>query len=464
MSTPAAWVRTDVGAVELGDPRRTERLTRLVTDLAAKPTASLPTACGDWAATKAAYRFWANPAIAPAAILTGHQAATVARVQDAPLVLALQDTTAFDFSHHPATTDLGPLATTSQQGLLVHTVLAVTPDGVPQGVVQQQCWARDPATRGSRHHRRQRPTAAKESQRWLDGLTATHSVLTTPITVLTIADREADLYDLFARPRPPSSHLLIRATHNRRVTHEARYLWDAVQPTPVTATLAVPIGRRGEQPPREARVTVRFLAVALRPPNHPRPDPTPPGPVPVVALLAEEPAPPPATSPVRWLLLTTWPVTTGAAAAQCVRWYALRWLVERYHYVLKSGCRLEALQLHTADRLERALATYALVAWRLLWLTYLARAQPDTPCTHALTTPEWHALVAHHTQCASMPPTPPTLAEATRWIGQLGGHLGRTGDGAPGVKTLWTGLQRLHDMADIWTVLHPDLVTSDPPP
>ena len=153
--------------------------------------------------------------------------------------------------------------------------------------------------------------------------------------------------------------------------------------------------------------------------------------------------------------MTTFSVETFQQAAQCVLWYRFRWLIERYHFVLKSGCRLEQLQLETSDRIQRALATYTIVAWRLLWITYLARYHPETPADTVLATHEWQALYCtiHKTPRPSV--SPPSLNTCVRWIAQLGGFLGRKGDGYPGVKTIWQGLRRLHDIAQTWVLVSP---------
>ncbi len=136
------------------------------------------------------------------------------------------------------------------------------------------------------------------------------------------------------------------------------------------------------------------------------------------------------------------------------------WLIERYHYVLKSGCRLEQLELETADRIHRALATYTIVAWRLLWITYLARYHPDTPADTVLETHEWQALYCTIQQTPLLPDTPPSWKTCLRWIAQLGGFLGRKHDGEPSVKTIWQGLRRLHDISQTWRLLSPTSSTS----
>lgn len=454
----AAWAMSEVGAAALGDRRRTHRLAAVLSDLAARPGDGIPAACATPAATKAAYRFFASETIAPAAIVAAHVAASAERLRGEATILALQDTTTLDFTAHAALAGVGPLAHPARTGLLVHSVLAATAEGVPLGLLHHHPWARDPEAVGQRQTRRARPTAAKESQRWLDAQAATQAAVPAGSHVITVADREADIFDLFALPRPARADLLIRATHNRRIGEDTRYVWDAVRAAPIGAVVPVAVGRRADREPREALLTLRWTPITLLPPRN-RPDRAALQPLPVAAILAEEPAPPAGETAIRWLLLTTLPVADGETALRCVRWYAQRWLIERYHFVLKSGCRIEDVQLRTAARVERALAVYAIVAWRVLWLTYLARADPEAPCTVALTTPEWQVLYTTVHRTSTLPTRPPPLGQAVRWLARLGGFLDRASDGEPGVKVLWRGLQRLDDLTLGWC-----LATSVPPP
>ena len=197
-----SWAATELATVDLGDPRRGKRLIDVVETLARAPMASVPEACdGDWAAIKGTYRFWDNPAVTPDAIRAAHRDATVTRLADHALILAIQDTTEINLTTHPATTGLGHLAGQGQRGMLAHSVLAVSPEGVPLGLLSQHIWARDLEEIGSRHQRRARPTAEKESARWLEAQAATLAAVPPEIGVLTIADAEADIYDLLAAPR-----------------------------------------------------------------------------------------------------------------------------------------------------------------------------------------------------------------------------------------------------------------------
>ncbi len=454
------WAVHELQAAEFGDRRLTRRLATLVSQLSAHPAASVPQATGSWAAAKAAYRFWSSENVTPASILEPHAQRTLHRCREHATVLVIQDTTTLDFTHHPATQALGPIGGSSfSRGLKLHSALALSPDGLPLGLLHHQLWTRDPNTVGLKHQRHQRQTADKESQRWLTALTQTQHLVPPEVQMVTVADREADIFDLFALERPEHSHLLIRAAYSRRVEHPVRHLWPLLQQTPVAGEMTVEVGRGDEHPARQAKVSLRWTSLKLEAPGHhkQRRHLTP---IPLWGVLVEEVEPPEGVSPISWLLLTSLPVKSWAEAVQVVEWYTRRWLIERFHYVLKSGCRVEHLQLETKERLERAVATYCLVAWRLLWLTYAARLQPEVPCSAALAPAEWQVLYCHTHGTSTPPPTAPPLADAVRWIAQLGGFLGRKRDGAPGVQVLWRGWRRLHDMAETWSLLHPD--DSDP--
>lgn len=425
------------------------RLIKLVDDLARRPEGTVAQATGDWAATKAAYRFWDNDRVCPDDLRDALRRDTCERLPVNEPILAIQDTTSFDFTSHPATDGLGYLAHPKHTGIFLHSVLAVSATGVPLGVLDQHTWVRDRATLGKRTKRAQKSTAEKESQRWLDALAATEAAIPAGQTVVTIADREADFYDLFAAPRRHGSHLLVRAKPRRRVQHTERLLGMAVRATKARGKMTVELPRGKDRPLRKAHLTVRFAKVKIAPPStHLRRRFLPY--LTLTAILVEEEKPPVGQEPVRWWLLTTLPIRSLADAKRAVRWYALRWRVERYHFVLKSGCQIERLQLETAERLDRALATYAIVAWRLLKLTYEAREEPQGSCEKVLFREEWQVLHRALEPTQPVPTEPPSLREAVRQIARLGGFLARRGDGEPGVKTIWRGLRRLEDLLIGW--------------
>lgn len=448
------WVRDELAQVDLNDVRLERRLHQVVTQVAAQPSASIPQACGRWADTKAAYRLLENEKVSHEQILEGHRQTCLERVRKENLLLVLQDTTSLDYTHHPQTTGLGPLEHVKHQGLFVHTSLAVSADGVPLGLLDQQVWTRDPQQVRKRDQRRKHPIEEKESNKWLTGLRATQKDLPAQLCVITVADRESDVFDFFLEAEAQQTQLLVRSAWNRKLTEPPGYLWDEVARTPIRGHWSVDVARTTDRLPRHATMAVRFAPVTVCPPNH-RLSEKRLHPIPLYAIDVCEQNPPAGEKGLQWLLLTNRTVQTLEQAYCCVRWYGLRWLVERYHFVLKSGCRIEARQFETGERLKRCLGIYAIVAWRLLWLTYQARVTPQAPCSIALKTAEWQALYCYIHRTPTPPAEPPSLHEAIRWIAQLGGFLGRKHDGEPGARALWLGWQRLQDIATTWQITHP---------
>jgi len=451
----ASWSAAEFKGVALGDQRLAARLIATATQLAAQPTAPINQACDDGAATKAAYRLFQNQKVAAAKVLAPHQVCTQARLRGHRLVLAVQDTTYLDYTAHPHTTGLGPIGTAQQdlRGLVMHSTEVMTPAGLPLGLLAQTIWARP--TEAPLIDHKQRPIEEKESYKWLLALESTVALVPAGVKVVTVCDREADVYELFVRADELRTGLLVRAAQNRALAEPpVAKLWARVAAAAVAGELAVPVPARDKEPARTARVTVRFRPVRLKPPWRPhRPGHPRLPPVTVTAVLVQEVNPPADGTPLEWLLLTTAPVQTFADAVERVQWYRWRWQIEVYHKVLKSGCRVEHCRLDTATRLMRYLTVASIIAWRLHWLTQMNRQQPEAPCTVLLAHHEWRALYATIHRTTTPPARVPTVRQATHWLAQLGGFLGRTGDGEPGVTVIWRGWQRLHDISSTWLLL-----------
>lgn len=451
MVPAGSWAVTELGNAQFGDLRLTYRLVSIAMALASRPDCSIPQACGSAAATKGAYRFFSSEDVAPESIIASHRDAALGRMGQLPVVLAVQDTTQFNFSSKPATKDLGRMSHPKELGFFVHSCLAVSPDGVPLGLLGHKLWTRPcdslPGT-GDRHGRS--ATAGKESARWEEMLRSSTRGLPEGTKVVTVADREADIYELFVAADELQQDLLIRASYDRRVDGDHGHLWKTAEQAQVLGFREIVVPRKDHKPSRKAQLELRVASVTLLPPDYRPPKPLPP--LTLTALLARETKPPAGEEPLCWLLLTTLPITSQADALTCLQWYAHRWKIEMYHYTLKSGCRIEELQLEALDRLHRALAVYAVVAWRLLYLTYMARTEPEQPCTQVLSAAEWQALWCTIHRRKQPPENPPNLHTAVLWIARLGGFLGRKGDGNPGVKVLWQGYRRLQDLAAMWEI------------
>jgi hypothetical protein len=291
-------------------------------------------------------------------------------------VLVIQDTTELDCTRHPATSGLGYLDHPTHQGLTVHSALAAPTDGVPLGLVDQFVWARAAAQMGKKRQRAKRAVTDKERQRWVTSLPVTQHAIPADCRVVVVADREAARSPLVAAARRAGVDVLIRAAQNRRVAADTRLLDDAIAAAPVRGTLTIDVPQRDERPARRAQSAIRWTSVRLCPPQHAKGRATLPH-LPAPVAVAEEQTPPPGVAALRRVVVTTLDVTTWDDALQVVRWRRTRWLMERSHDVLKSGCRIERVHLETAERLQRALAVYCVVARRLVWLTYAARQDAE---------------------------------------------------------------------------------------
>jgi hypothetical protein len=416
--------------VELGDARRTRRLIRLVEDLSARPTGSIPMASGGWAETKAAYRLLNRPALYGREILEGHTQRTAERMPGQSTVLCIQDTTELDFTSQPGIAGLGRRSYEAQHGLYVHPTWVVTPEGAALGVIDAWLWARGPKDEPS----------VKESTRWVEGYESVADLATqVPDTRLVyVADREGDLRDLMdaAARRGHPADWRVRAKHNRHPAAGDK-LWDRLARSEPLGEVEFRLPATPGRPARRVRQTLYGQPVTL---------PARKGAPAVTAILAREEHPPVGQPAIEWRLLTNRTAETLEQVVELIDGYRRRWLIEIFFRIWKSGCRVEALQLGTLERLERALVISLIIAWRILHRVTWGRDCPELPCDGVFDPAEWQAawIVAHR---RPPPETPPKLGERVRLIAGFGGFLGRKSDGHPGPKALWEGMQRVSAFA-----------------
>lgn len=467
------WACVEFGEVDLGDQRLKTRLVKLADRLAALPESSINQACNDWAETKAAYRFFQNESVHEENILASHVGKTVTRARTCQTILAIQDTCYFSYTKHKKTTGLGVICekpganvkTLATLGVIMHTSFAVTTEGLPLGILDQKVFARQamPEELKKKMKRGNNANVAiedKESFRWLESLKKTHNAVADALQVVTICDREGDMYEFFECAHKTGTSVLVRGNHDRTINKIYRHgessndqLWSFVQRLPSQGTIEVKIPARDQKPARIATLQLRFGSFTLNPPrNHMRrkakdlPD------LRLNAILVQEERPPKEEEALEWMLLTDLPIAGFEEAVEKVRWYCLRWRIEVFHKILKSGLRVEQCRLQTADRLIRYLTVMSIIAWRIYWTTLIARADPQLPCTPLLAEEEWRVLYSKIHKTKSYPKEPPRIHEVVRWIAMLGGFLGRKSDGEPGVITLWRGWKRLCDLSEGWNL------------
>lgn len=314
----------------------------------------------------------------------------------------------------------------------MHPTLVVTPQGLALGVVDAWIWARAP--KGE--------IAVKESARWVEGyeVVADLAEQTLGTRLVYVADREGDLRALMdaAARRGHPADWLVRATHNRK-TAAGEKLWTRVEQTPALGEVEFTLPAASGRPARPVRQTLYRETVTL-------PTRTGAPRVAVTAILAREEDAPTGVKPVEWRLLTNRAADTLDAVVELIDGYRRRWLVEIFFRILKSGCRVEALQLVTLERLERALVIYLIIAWRILHLVTWGRESPNLSGEVVFDPEEWQAawIVAYREKPLD---TPPPLGHMTRLIASFGGFLGRKSDGYPGPKALWEGIQKVYTFA-----------------
>ncbi|MDR3300267.1 MAG: IS4 family transposase [Candidatus Accumulibacter sp.] len=419
------WAEEEFADLDLGDARLNRRLMRLAETFARQPQASIPSACGGWAETKGAYRFFGAGSVGWQDILQPHWDCTRTRMSEHPVVLCLQDTTELDFNGQKIA-GLGRLSYEAQRGMYLHPTYAVTPDREPLGVIDAWMWARPEVG----------APAPVESTRWIEGYArvAEQASALPQSRLVYVADREGDMLELmqYAQTLGHPADWLLRARHDRKLPGGGK-LWATVTTGEPLGSIRFTQPARPGQPAREVRQSVYARRVTLA------------GGITVTCVVARERQAPPGIKPLEWRLLSNRDGVDFASAIELIDWYRVRWEIELLFHLVKNACRIEALQLSTVPRLERAIALYLVVAWRIARLMRLGRTCPELPAELFFEPDEWKG--AHVLLKKKVPGSPPTLNTVIRLIATLGGFLGRKRDGEPGVKTLWIGLQRVTDFA-----------------
>ncbi len=437
------WIEEEVADSTMPDERLKGRLGKTLEKLSHCPERSIPASCSDWGDTLGTYRLLDNERLTPEAILSGHRAATVRRMDKEAMVLVAQDTTEVTFKrHYPI--GMGTLKAPETERHYWHSSVALTAGRVNLGGLKSTCWQRlQRLTPQQRRRPERRPLAERESARWVahfaDDCDLPARLASTLVVML--ADREGDMHDIFehaqAQPEQARASDILRAKSDRATLGE--HLWDEVACSPILGTLAMRIGRRGNKPARDALLVLRARTVTFSGSKNYRRTP-----VTVHAVYALEVNPLAGEDPVEWLLITDLEAGDFEQARTIVEWYTVRWEIEIFFRVLKQGCHIEELRLQTARRVHNALAVYQIIAWRVHAITMLSRAYPASPASLVFTDVEWQTIYLMQTK-KPPPPEPPCLGETARQLAQLGGFLARKGDGKPGVQSFWIGYQRLMD-------------------
>ena len=461
------WADVEFNGIDLGDKRLGDRLKRIVNDFISSTQSPINKVSGNWAGTKAAYRFFQNEKIDYTDIISHHAKSTNIRSSNESVILALQDTTYFNYTDHPNTEGLGLLsrftgkhkADILTKGIYMHCTLAVNTDGIPLGLLDQKITAREVLSKEKtalkkRSHNTALPIEEKESIRWLDSMRVATSIFSNKTDrLVTVADREADIYDLFLLAQKLNTNFLIRASKNRKINKTAVHsensgelIWDFMKSQNKLGSIQIELPKKENHPARKANCDLKISKITVLPPRHFKGDKSQKLGLDLFAIQVVETGPPKGVEKIDWTLYTNLPVNNFQEAVEKVKWYCLRWRIEVYFKVIKSGFQVERCRLETADRLVRYLAVISVVAWRVFWLTMVPRTSPNICATEFLTESEWKVLFTKFNPNRKVPEKPPSIKHIVIWIAQLGGYLARAGDGSPGVTHIWRGIEKLSDM------------------
>lgn len=472
VADPRRWAEQQFGECKLGDLRRTQRLVDIAERQVAQPEASTNAICaGDDIVAEGAYRWLRNPAVDPKAVDEGPYRVTARICQQCALVLAIQDTTTLTYSHAVAA-QLGTITEIEGHrvsGMLVHSTLMVDAQSrEPLGLIDQQRWSR-PVTPGATKCDRQkakrkakkRAYEEKESVKWEQATERMCGRLENPDNVITVCDREADLYDYLVYLIRENRRFVVRAAQDRSLATRKGHLFDVIAKQPVIGNRMVHIAQRGPQratakqkkrASRAARSSCMLIRAATLELARPAQRDDGPESIRVSVVYLRERHTPKGEEPAEWLLLTTESISSHRQVEKVIGYYECRWLIEEFHKAWKSGCRIEQRRFQSIGNLERMMAVTAPIAVRLLQIRSLAKSDPSAPCAGMLSKPQWQCLAAKMDPDRPIPKRPPTIAWALNAIARLGGWRDTKRSGQIGWQTMWRGWAKLQELAEGWSL------------
>lgn len=438
--------------INLGDERLNKRIKKMLCKMFHGVGFRLPAVFKGKRELDAAYSLFQNDLVTPEKIFNSHINTTLERIKQFSTVLLIQDTTEINMKHMSGVEGLGVLNDTDKPGCSCHPLIAFTPERLCLGVVSNEFMIRPLETLGKKEHNNLRKIEDKESFRWIRHFrTACIIAEKSPGTkIIVVADREADIYELFLETKNQLAHLVVRLWHDRKLNQKSKspnqhlMLMNELRKTPIMGTISfeVPPARGREK--RKVKQNIRCREFEFHPSAHKGNLPT----IKINVVFLEEIKPPKGEEPCDWIIGTTLPINTMEEVQLVIDTYLARWGIETFFKVMKSGCLIEKTQFQSAVSLLNCVALYMIIAWRLMYITYLGRTCPEIPCTVLFEKDEWQSVYAIVKKCKP-PETPILLGDFTEMIAVLGGYLKRK-NMHPGPKVMWIGLQLMRGCSYGW--------------
>lgn len=427
------WASTELQGANLGHERFRPNAIKILTRLGENPGLSFSAACGP-AVRKSANRLFSSLDID---LQQGHAEQTVQRCSGQALVLALEDTTDVNYDSHKDKQGMGHLGgPRDTRGINIHSVLCVSEQGEPLGLIGQHIWA--PSKSKSKEagtYMRKLPIEDKESMKWIRLMRHVNKAFDSKGgKVLVIADREGDFYEHFSEPRKANIDLLVRGSHlERKILFDGQKcrVMDLPDLVEVQHTYKMTVQRQKDREEREAEIAVRYGQIAYPPTVGKKGD--------IITLHFVHAAEIDYSEAdkIEWYLFTSMIIESIEQARQLIDYYAKRWTIERFHYILKTGLKIEKIQIDTFDRLKNALELYSIVAWRILWLAYVGKVKPQAQAAEVFEQPQIEILESLNQKKVL------TVKDFLLALGRLVGFQTSKKQPFPGEKLLWQAYGQL---------------------
>jgi hypothetical protein len=397
------WANIELATAEFGDQRLNKRFIEIAKKWSESPESSIPKTFDVWSSTKAVYRFFENKRVSPEKILFPHFEMTYSRMKAKKTVLVIQDTCFLMCGRHKRTQGLGKIMTAKKiynqefenLGLVMHTALAVDSTGLPLGLVDQRVYSRSSTqmsmTGLSTDLRAKIPIELKESVKWIDPMERVALTYSPPdeSKIVHVGDREADFFELFWRARELNSSILVRCTHDRVLGVRSRKrnfqnekLFERARAASPLVCYEVSVNPTQDRDARQATVVISSGTFQLTPERrHSLATSNLKTELNLNFVYVKEIDAPNGTEPLEWLLISNLESPDFSSALEKVRWYGHRWQIETFHKILKSGFKIESCQLNHAEKRSKYIHLMSILAWRVHWLTWISRVEPQTPAT-----------------------------------------------------------------------------------
>lgn len=458
------WVVQELGGVDIGDKRLNKRVLELLEKASKQPQASLNKMFHTRKEVQACYRFFSNDLVDEDKIIKPDIQEAYKRSNQHPIVLSLSDTTSLNYTTRKTLNDSGYISSNNAQGFFLHASIAVTPDRLHLGIISQKFWAREKEKPG-RSLREYKPLVEKESYRWIEAYRDACELAENckDTQVIHITDREGDIFELFTEHESLKSNgraadYIVRSNHDRTVYPEGKTsnsLIGELDGSKKIGEISFDIIKRAGKTTRRVCQSVQAISVEIK--SRYGAD-TPNVKTTINAVYLKEIDPPEGEKAVIWCLLTSLPISKFEYVKSIIEYYLCRWEIEIFFKTYKSGCKVEEKSLRSANRLYPLFSLLLIVAWRVNFLLQMGRVNPNISCDVFFERSEWKAGCIAATRNREPPSNPPSMGEMIRYIGKLGGHLGRKKDPDPGVKAMWIGVCKLTNYADAWDLFGPEAV------